>query len=189
MNYDCPNCGNEMKFTTSIIGHKRDPSSGDFSVCAKCAHVIRFDPKEGYLRLTDESDRADLKANPELVQAILDAQRYLIGPDIEFKGEKKSMGYYINTINGVDLPKRAKANALIQQGAQLVFIVPDSIAEVPPGKALVCVVQNGPFDAAAVIIDDRELKAVANPSDGRPRSWLMMDRETAFKAANIKEMP
>jgi len=190
MNYLCPHCGHDMAFEMSAIQHKRVPKPGDFGVCSGCAQAVRFDIKDGYLRAVNESDRADLESNAELVKGILAAQHQFKGPDIEIKGGKeKSMGYYINAINGVGLPTRAKAIELIRQGAELLFIVPDSVSEVPPGKALICVIQNGPFDAAMVVVDDRELKVCLSDPENRAKSWLMMDRRAAFEAANIKESP
>jgi len=80
-----------------------------------------------------------------------------------------------------------KANALISLGADLLFTIPESMAEVPPDKALICVVQNGPFDAAALVPDDATLAVYAARSDDRTKSWLVLDRKTAYEAAGIKE--
>lgn len=47
----------------------------------------------------------------------------------------------------------------------------------PEGKVLVCAVQNGPFDAAAVVYNEGELWALNDPTDNRPKDWLHMDRD------------
>lgn len=45
----------------------------------------------------------------------------------------------------------------------------------PEDKVLVCVVQNPFFEAAGVCPDKREFQAFSEP-DGRPRTWLLIDR-------------
>lgn len=45
---------------------------------------------------------------------------------------------------------------------------------------LVCVVENGPFDAAAIVEDQRDFLAFSDPMDVRYRTWLRMDRMVAF---------
>lgn len=47
-----------------------------------------------------------------------------------------------------------------------------------PAVVLVCVVQNPEFDAAAIVEDDRDLADFSRP-DGRPKRWLLMNREVA----------
>lgn len=49
----------------------------------------------------------------------------------------------------------------------------------PPadGKTLICVVSNGPFEAAAVCDTEREFRAFREP-DGRYKVWLEMDSAT-----------
>lgn len=79
------------------------------------------------------------------------------------------MGYYIQTAE--PLHKAAQLRAI---GAE--DVDPDRVAWPPPeGKALVCVVQNGPFDAAGVIFDESEFRAFNNPTDWRRTDWLLMD--------------
>lgn len=46
-----------------------------------------------------------------------------------------------------------------------------------PAKALVCLVDNGLFTAAGVILDDDEWVAITDPDDPRPRRWFLVERE------------
>ena len=77
------------------------------------------------------------------------------------------MGYYINQINGKDLPATRKAKSLIENGA----IETDSTFK----PNLVCVVQNGFFDAAAYIYNERELIDFTDPNDARLRTFLVVE--------------
>jgi hypothetical protein len=56
---------------------------------------------------------------------------------------------------------------------------PASFAEIPEGSALICVVDNGIFEAAGFCYDEREFAAFTDPGDTRPKEWLLMDRGTA----------
>ena len=87
-----------------------------------------------------------------------------------------SMGIYIEVPHNQN-----KADQLRQMGAVLVLPT-TKVSEIPDDKVLVCVVKNGPFDAAAVVLDEREWKCWQNmENDSRPRSWLMMDIKLATK--------
>jgi len=78
------------------------------------------------------------------------------------------MGYYINhTSYGEALPARGKADQLIALGGQ----------KIPQPKKwvenLVCVVENGPFDAAGYIFSQRELEDFSYPDDNRRKIWII----------------
>lgn len=64
--------------------------------------------------------------------------------------------------------------------------VPTSLTEIRPDQALVCVVDNGMFEAAGVAYSDRELQAFNRPDDRRPKVWLILDnREAVYDAAGV----
>jgi len=76
------------------------------------------------------------------------------------------MGYYINkTSTGKELPSSGKAQMLIEDGAE----------EVLPmfTENLICVVDNGFFEAAAYCYNEQEFKEFNDPSDNRPKRWLV----------------
>jgi hypothetical protein len=79
------------------------------------------------------------------------------------------MGYYIETAFNL-----AKDLQLIDNFGAVVT-TPDLPED--KTKVLVCVVQNGPFDAAGVVFNEFELRAFTDPDDDRRRTWLLMDRD------------
>jgi hypothetical protein len=80
------------------------------------------------------------------------------------------MGYYIQVPDNL-----GKAQQIVDlYGAEVLAGPPVTLADLPEGKAAICVVQNGLFDAAGIAYDDKELQEFAYP-DGRPRTWLSMD--------------
>ncbi len=98
------------------------------------------------------------------------------------------MGYYINRTPKRPLDKKRKAEFIHTDcDAQLVLNVPKSLSEIPADKALICVVDNGPFEAAALAFDDRELEHFTwNTEDERPKTWLMMDKKLAYELTGFK---
>jgi len=76
------------------------------------------------------------------------------------------MGYYINeNSKGESLPSRGKARALILDGAKVVN------ATFQPN--LVCVVENGLFDAAGYCYNEKEFTIFNDPTDYREKIWLV----------------
>ena len=83
------------------------------------------------------------------------------------------MGKYVNVnLKGNPLMARGKATQLVQSGAER--IEEPSKFDQHPGKAVLCVVENGPFDAAAFAYNQSELEEFKRP-DGRAKSWLTVD--------------
>lgn len=75
------------------------------------------------------------------------------------------MGKYIQkNSKGNDLPIINKAEALFADGAEL--------CEPQIGDDIVCVVQNGFFDAAAQVYNQRELDEFTRPADLRAKTFL-----------------
>lgn len=78
------------------------------------------------------------------------------------------MGLYINqNSKGETLPAVFKATCLIEDGAKMLFSEPDKWEE-----GIVCVVNNGYFDAAAYVHSHEELEAFKSRVDPRPKVWL-----------------
>jgi hypothetical protein len=87
------------------------------------------------------------------------------------------MGFY------VQVPaNKAKAHQLVESGGHIIA-QPESLDkfyEDSSGYALICVVENVMFDAAAVVYNENEYLACAGiggPGDPRPKTWLAMPRE------------
>ena len=82
------------------------------------------------------------------------------------------MGLYINHLaDGTELPKFDKANFLVQMAGAKRLKFPFAFQ-----PDLVCVVENGEFDAAAYIDSELELVRFGMPrrGDNRPKHWLVV---------------
>lgn len=89
------------------------------------------------------------------------------------------MGFYIEVPN-----PRDKAQQLKQLYGAQVILEPKYVNEVANGngKVVVCVVENGPFDAAAIIYNQKELLAFApTMNDRRKRTYLLLDKNKAIE--------
>lgn len=85
------------------------------------------------------------------------------------------MGKYLNVdLNGNPLNARGKASSLISSGAT-VIPEPKSLEDYPD-QAVLCVVENGIFDAAAWAYSQSELEEFKRP-DGRNKTWLAVNDE------------
>lgn len=80
----------------------------------------------------------------------------------------------------LDLPgPRGKLDRLISQyGAGVLPSPPGGLDEVPAGKALVCVSDQGDYEAAGYILTETEF-ALWTDYEGPDKTWLLMERETA----------
>lgn len=96
------------------------------------------------------------------------------------------MGYYIQTPY-----KKGKAEqlCLMYQEAKIIP-QPTSLDAIPPGMAgmaLICVVDNGPVEAAVYCYNPREFEEFTRPSETRSRKWVIMPRELAEKLSGYKK--
>lgn len=91
------------------------------------------------------------------------------------------MGYYIETGE-----HKGKAAALVERfGAEPAPQPLPAFVQVPADKVLVCVFHTAMYDAAAVIYDEHEYDDATWEGNPRPRSWLLMDRERAFRLCGL----
>lgn len=89
------------------------------------------------------------------------------------------MGYYIQG------PNHGKAE-MLKRDHKAVPVSPDTVGDaLKQGGGVVCVVDNGLFEAAAFAYDERELEVFLKP-DGRPKQWLVMDRAKASELSGFK---
>jgi hypothetical protein len=87
------------------------------------------------------------------------------------------MGYYIEVPEPND-----KAQQLVELLDATKIPTPSEFFVAPTGMTLLCVVENGPFDAVAIIYDEHECEEFSDPSDGRPKTWLLLDTATVLRA-------
>ena len=96
------------------------------------------------------------------------------------------MGYYIQG------PNKGKAQFLVEQyGAKFLSAldIPYEYSSIPGDKAVIVVIDNGSFEAAALCYSNGEFEELVNfdiVDDPRPRKILMMDKELAYKLAGFK---
>ena len=86
------------------------------------------------------------------------------------------MGYYIET----EFPT-GKAMQLVGTNHGRVIEKPSSFHAIPDDQLLICVVENGFFDAAAVCYNEREFEEFGYPEDTRTKTWVLLKRETVLK--------
>ena len=89
------------------------------------------------------------------------------------------MGRYIHTGAVVT----GKANAIIEQHGAEEISQPKSWSDIPEGKALVCVVENGFFDAAAYAYSPDEFIEFTRPDDRRRKRWLLLNKDLCERLA------
>ena len=83
------------------------------------------------------------------------------------------MGYYINSAGGDALGAKGKAISLIKrENAKFLIEAPSQLPT--DGNGIICVVDNGDFEAAAFAYSNDELDYFNSPSDTRPKVWLEM---------------
>ena len=89
------------------------------------------------------------------------------------------MGYYIE----VERPKGKAQQLADLHGATILPQRPEAFEDVPDTLALICVVDNGPFEAAALCYSREEFIEFADTDHGdrRPRQWLLMDKALAHQ--------
>ncbi len=94
------------------------------------------------------------------------------------------MGYYIEVPN-----VKGKAQQVIDiHGAELLVRAPLSLSDIPPDKAVICVVDNGPFEAAGFMYSEMELQYFRSEVPGRsPHQWLTMDKAKACELSGYKD--
>jgi hypothetical protein len=91
------------------------------------------------------------------------------------------MGWYIQG------PALGKAQFIVSEYDGKIIPCPKLFSEVPQDKALVCVVKNRLFDAAAYCFSEHEFEAFTEPGDPRPKTWLLVDKAKRF--TNSQDMP
>lgn len=92
------------------------------------------------------------------------------------------MGRYLN-LPGMGATRKAK---FLQDNHAAIVISRNETKDVvnDPEKAVVCVVENGMFEAAGFMYSERELEEFLNDTSGRPMTFLSMDKKFVEENAN-----
>lgn len=86
------------------------------------------------------------------------------------------MGYYVQG------PAKGKANYIVSQygGKKIDTVEACKLAcDESNEQAAICIVDNGPFEAAAFLFSGQEFEAFNAPTDYRPRCFIAMNRAEA----------
>lgn len=82
------------------------------------------------------------------------------------------MGYYINQDSkGNMLPDKGKLKMLVEDGAKVIPTPTKSKFE----EGLVCIVDNGMFEAAGYAFSKEEMEVFLDP-DNRMKTWIKYDK-------------
>jgi hypothetical protein len=92
------------------------------------------------------------------------------------------MGYYVQT--PANKNKALQIEALY--GGKRIN-KPIEFSEVPPDKALIVVVDNGPFEAAGFAYNAEEFREFTDEDDTRPKEYLLLELEKAFELTKFPE--
>lgn len=85
------------------------------------------------------------------------------------------MGYYIQG------PSKGKAQTIIAEHDAVEITIEEAVEimdDPDRDQGVICVVDNGPFEAAGYAFDKKEFEVFAQ-EDGRPKTWLAMSRGKA----------
>lgn len=91
------------------------------------------------------------------------------------------MGYYIQVPGNHN-----KAAQLVQLFNAEIVPKPHAFADVPEDKALICIIDNGMFEAAGLCYSEAEFECFADP-DERPHWWVLMNKDQAHKLTGFTE--
>lgn len=83
------------------------------------------------------------------------------------------MGFYIQG------PSKGKAPFIVSEYDAKYLPQPHKFSDISEDKALICVVENSFFEAAGYCFNEKEFECFSDPSDRRPKQWLIMDKAKA----------
>ena len=86
---------------------------------------------------------------------------------------------------------RGKPKQLVTLYNAVILTGPPVWSEVPRDKAVICVVDNGQFEAAGFCYSHGEFERLNSPDrytfPSRPRTWLLMDSSLAEELSGFKQ--
>lgn len=90
------------------------------------------------------------------------------------------MGKYIN---GEGMRTHGKARWCVVNIADTREVTLEEAKQAKPDEAVICVVNNGFFEAACYCANSKELEACNHPSDHRLKTWLLAPRDKVEEIA------
>jgi len=94
------------------------------------------------------------------------------------------MGYYIET--DVSDSHFGKAEKIVKAHNGRI-VTQEEASKLVDSHGVICVVRNDLFEAAAFAYNQDEFDAFTSPSDTRPKTFVVLDREVAKKLSGYKE--
>lgn len=91
------------------------------------------------------------------------------------------MGYYIEG------PTLGKTKFIVDNFGAILITPAEALEAIKEKMGVICVVNNGPFEAAAFCYNEDEFEAFNDPGDFRPKKWLLMDMKKAKELTGYKE--
>jgi hypothetical protein len=92
------------------------------------------------------------------------------------------MGYYIPVVDGGN-----NAERIVKKYHGELLPAQPKWDDIPKDKVLVVVVDNGIFEAAGLAYDSVEYERFTMVTDRRPKQYVLLDKETAYKAAGFDQ--
>lgn len=92
------------------------------------------------------------------------------------------MGTYVeHDLNGMHLPAKGKADALVASGAKALDILDIPVKDITSGNTLLCIVENDTFDAALIVVDSEEFGRACRGMNGRRHYWIVVPDAEALR--------
>ncbi len=91
------------------------------------------------------------------------------------------MGYYIQVPEN-----KGKAQQIVNLYGGRIVEQPLSFTEKKLNEAVICVIDNGMFEAAAFCYSQEELDYFINDNTGRAKTWVVMGWDTACNLTNYR---
>ncbi len=85
------------------------------------------------------------------------------------------MGFYIQVPHNKNKAEQIRD----LYGGEIISTIPLDYNELPEGKALIVIVDMGPFEAAGFCYSQAELTAFTDILDTRPKKFVLLDRKKA----------
>jgi hypothetical protein len=89
------------------------------------------------------------------------------------------MGFYIQCLSD-----KCKAQYLVSEYSAKIIPKPKKFLDIDADKAIICVIDNGEWEAAGFCYCEMEFKRFSN-DDGRKKVWLIMDKNIVNKLTGL----
>lgn len=94
------------------------------------------------------------------------------------------MGYYLEVPSPQQRFDKAKTLCEIHGGIEISLQEAQNLIKNPESTAVVCVVNNGVFEAAAYCYSEKEFQAFSRNDDHRPKTWLAFENVSNIQKAS-----